>query len=241
MQAKNILLIGASGGVGQQISVALAAQGHRLALHGLNNREGLDELAGRLGNDSKPYLADITIESQVQSLINEVMADFGSIDILINNAGVTRSAMSWKLSAEDWNDTISVNLTGPFLCSKHALAGMRENGWGRIINITSVVAQAGMPGTVAYAASKAGLIGMTKSMAKEVAKKGVTVNALALGYFEAGMLYTIPEEMREGIRETIPMESFGDTATISQTIGFLCSEEAGYITGQTINLNGGLY
>ena len=118
---------------------------------------------------------------------------------------------------------------------------MRMQGWGRIINITSVVAQTGQAGTAAYAASKAGLIGLTKSVAKETATKGITVNALALGYFDAGMLYTIPEGMREDIRQAIPTQRFGDTATISETINFLCGDGAAYITGQTLNLNGGLY
>ena len=241
---RNVLLIGASGGVGQAVALDLAAAGFRIALHGWQQPDVLASLCERIkneGGEAESFQADITDEAAVEKLVAEVTSSFGPIDILINNAGVTRSGMSWKLSLDDWQDTLAVNLTGPFLCTKHVLAGMRERGWGRIINITSVVAQTGFPGTSAYAASKAGLIGLTKSIAKETANKGVTANCLALGYFNAGMLFEIPEEMRENIRESIPQREFGETGTISTSIAFLCTDAAGYITGQTLNLNGGLH
>ncbi len=240
--SKNILLIGASGGVGSNIAVDLAKAGHRLALHYHSGAEQVQQLADTVaanGGFCKTYKADITNETEVQEMMQQVAVDFESIDVLVNNAGITKSGMSWKMELADWQQTIDINLTGVFLCIKHALPVMRNNNWGRIVNITSVVGQAGFPGTVAYAASKAGLIGLTKTVAKEVAEKNITVNSIALGYFEAGMLYKVPEPIREQIKTTIPQKAFGDTAEISNCILYLCN--ASYLTGQTINLNGGLH
>jgi NAD(P)-dependent dehydrogenase (short-subunit alcohol dehydrogenase family) len=242
MEQKTILLIGASGGVGQKIAVDFLEAGYCLAFHYHEQASGAAALIEKYGNDRvKSYQADITQEAEVVQLIEAVKADFSSIDILVNNAGITRNGMSWKLSEADWQQTIGVNLTGPFLTMKQVLPGMRENGWGRIINITSVVAQTGYPGTAAYAASKAGLIGVTKTIAKEVANKDITVNAIALGYFDAGMLYEVPEELRTEIQASIPKNKFGDTAELSKCILYLCDEKSSYLTGQTLNLNGGLY
>lgn len=239
-----LLLVGASGGVGKAIMNDLAKAGFNLALHYLSDDEALkaqqQELQA-LGAEVMLVKANITQEAEVEAMIQGVENHFGSIDVLLNNAGVTKSGMTWKLGADVWDETIAVNLTGPFLCIKHVLKGMRERGFGRIISMTSVVAQTGVAGTSAYAASKAGLIGMTKSIAKEVANKDITVNCISLGYFDAGMLYEIPEPLRESIRQTIPRQSFGKPEAISKTVVYLSSKESHYITGQTINLNGGLH
>ena len=242
-QPKIALLVGASGGVGVKLALDLAKAGFHLALHyksGENSIQSLVEEVNAL-TSCIAVEADITKEAEVLQMVQQVEQALGPIDVLINNAGITRSGMTWKLSGADWEDTLAVNLTGPFYTSKAVLPGMRSRTWGRIINITSVVAQTAVPGTSAYAASKAGLIAMTRTIAAEVATKGITVNCLALGYFDAGMLYEIPEELRENIRNTIPQKSFGDISTISDTILHLCSDSASYMTGQTLNLNGGLH
>lgn len=241
---KSILLVGASGGVGRAIARDLSNAGYDLALHYFEHSEELEVLAAELKKEGKNvqlFSGDITKEDDVAQLVQAVEKAFGGIDVLVNNAGVSQNGMTWKMPLDRWQQSLDVNLTGPFLCIKHVLPGMRERNFGRIISVTSVVAQTGVAGTVAYSASKAGLIGMTKTIAKEVANKNINVNCIALGYFDAGMLYEIPEEMREAIRETIPQKVFGNTESISKCILYLSSEEAGYVTGQTLNLNGGLH
>jgi len=241
---KNILLIGASGGLGKHFTKGLAEEGYNLALHFNDNSAKLDETIKEIdeaGVKISAYKADIADEASVKEMIDKVKADFGSIDILINNAGLSLNAMSWKLSADNWNKVIGVNLTGPFLCSKHVIPVMRENNWGRIIFMSSVVGQIGVPGTAAYAATKAGLGGLCKTISKEVMKSSITANVISLGYFKAGLLYQIPEDIREQIRETIPIKKFGDPSEILECILYMCSDKSSYLTGQTINLNGGLY
>jgi len=241
---KNTLLIGASGGLGKFITLGLAAGGYNIALHCNDNpgklEETVREVSG-LNSKLKIFKADITDEDSVKQLVEEVKSEFGSIDILINNAGVSINAVSWKLAANDWNKVISVNLTGPFLCTKHVLPVMRESKWGRILYISSVVHQLGVAGTAAYSASKAGLTGLCKTVSKEVLKNNITVNIISLGYFKAGLLYQIPEDIRNQIKESIPLKEFGEPGEIVECIRFICSEKSSYLTGQTINLNGGLY
>jgi 3-oxoacyl-[acyl-carrier protein] reductase len=244
MSGKNVLLIGASGGLGKHILNGLADAGYNLALHFRSGEQNLTASISEIKNKSvqiKTYNADITSEEEVASMVQAVKNDFGTIDILINNAGLSLNAMTWKLSADDWNKVLSVNLTGPFLCSKHVLPLMRENSWGRIIYMSSVVPQIGVPGTAAYAATKAGLAGLCKTISKEVVTKNITANLISLGYFEAGLLYQIPEELRNQIRDTIPKKEFGNPADVVECIKYICSQNSGYLTGQTINLNGGLF
>lgn len=244
MAGKNVLLIGASGGLGKHILTGLAESGYNLALHYNSSEENLvNSISGIKDSGVKyvTYKADITSENDVAELVKNAVNDFGTIDILINNAGLSLNAMTWKLSMDDWNKVLSVNLTGPFLCSKHVLPVMRESGWGRIIYMSSVVPQIGVPGTAAYASTKAGLAGLAKTIAKESVKKNITANLISLGYFDAGLLYQIPEELRNQIKETIPKQEFGNPKDVVECIKYLCSENSSYLTGQTINLNGGLY
>lgn len=244
MPGKNVLLIGASGGLGRHFALGLANEGYNLALHYNNNEEKITELTAELKKSSIKYFkykADISKEDEIADLVKNAAQEMGNIDILINNAGISIDGMSWKLSLDKWNEVISVNLTGPFICIKHVLPVMRQNNWGRIINITSVVPQIGVPGTIAYSASKAGLGGITKTVSREVTKFNITINQISLGYFNAGMLLQIPEEIREQIKASIPMKEFGNPSAILSCILYLCSEDSGYITGQTININGGLY
>lgn len=249
MSSKNVLLTGASGGLGKYISHHLAQNGFNLALQFNNSPVKLDENINEIkssgflkpGQIIKSYKADISDESSVTELTGNVKSDLGSIDILINNAGLSINAVSWKLNLDDWNKVINVNLTGPFLCTKHVLPLMKENKYGRIIYISSVVPQIGVAGTAAYSASKAGLYGLCKTVSKEIIRNNITANVISLGYFDAGLLYQIPEEIRNQIKETIPVKEFGNPAEVSECIKYLCSENSRYITGQTINLNGGLY
>jgi NAD(P)-dependent dehydrogenase (short-subunit alcohol dehydrogenase family) len=193
------------------------------------------------GNDVMHIQADLRDAIQIQSAIHAVLEKWNKVDVLINNAGISQSDMSWKTSVNDWNETIQVNLTAPFVLSKLLLPIMKQNGFGRIINISSVVAQTGVIGTSSYTASKAGLLGLTKTLSKEVAKHNITVNALALGYFNRGMIKDVPDEFREEIIESIPKNELGKPRIIAETIHFLMSNDANYLTGQTINLNGGLF
>ena len=235
--SKTILLNGATGGLGGIIARFLAHEGHRLILTGRN------ELAENLPTGEKITFVpcDVCVESDIVRLVKETESKFGKIDVLINAAGVSGSGMSWKLSASSWNEALSVNLTSPFLFIREVLPGMRSRNFGRIINLSSVVAFKGVPGTAAYAASKAGLDGLTRAVAAENAQKGITVNNLALGYFDAGMLYDIPEDIREQIKQSIPMNEFGNPDNITSLIRWIISDESNYFTGQTVQINGGLY
>ena len=244
MSTKNVLLIGSSGGLGRYFAKGLAQKGYNVALHYHNGKDNIEKLISELNTVKtkiEPYKADITSEKDVSNLVENVNKDFGSIDILINNAGITKDRICWKLEMEIWNEVLGVNLTGPFLCIKHTLPLMRKNNWGRIINISSVVPQLGVPGTSAYSASKSALTGLTKTVSKEVIKNNITVNLIALGYFNTGILFQIPPDIREQIKENIPKHEFGNPEEILNCISYLCGENASYITGQTININGGLY
>lgn len=232
---KTILIIGSSGGLGTVLVNYFEKNGYQLALHYFENPPAFEK------ETTKTYQADITVESEVASLISKVIADFGKVDAVIHNAGVSRNGMSWKIEQSDWNDTLAVNLTGPFLVSKHIIPHMRAANFGRIIFMSSVVAQTGFIGTASYAASKAGLLGLTKTLAKELANKNITVNAIALGYFNAGMINDVPDEMQEQLKANIPVGELGDPLELAQLIKYICSQESSYLTGQTLNLNGGLY
>jgi len=243
MKQRTLLLVGASGGLGLKMIPVFLKHGFNLALHYKNEMEALEMYASEenLKGRIKLYQADITVETEVKELCASVVSNFGSIDVVVNAAGISANGMSWKMKADDWTSTIATNLTGPFFVIKHVLPSMRNNEFGRIINISSVVAQTGVIGTSAYAASKAGLIGLVKTVAKEVANKNITVNNIALGYFDAGMIDDVPQSMQETIKSTIPKQSFGKPSELAECIVYLSGDQSSYITGQTINLNGGLY
>jgi NAD(P)-dependent dehydrogenase (short-subunit alcohol dehydrogenase family) len=232
---KTILIIGSAGGLGTELIRYFEDKNVKLALH-------FHDQAPSFNNpEFKTYQADITVEEEVANLVHSVQQDFGQIDAVIHNAGVSKNSMSWKTSSSDWNETIAVNLTGPFLVSKYVTPYMREQENGRIIFMSSVVAQTGFVGTAAYAASKAGLLGLTKTMSKELANKNITVNAIALGYFNTGMIHDVPLEMQEKLKELIPTGELGNPQELAALIHFLIGDDSAYITGQVLNLNGGLY
>ena len=243
--SQTVLLTGASGGLGQAIARGLAARGFSLALHYHQKKErSFDELIEDLKKNNstfKTYQADFKIENEIVGLINAAQKDLGNIDVVINNAGISHSSISWKQKLEDWKQLMDVNLTAPFLVMREALPLMRKNSFGRIINISSVVAHKPHAGTSAYAAAKAGLEGLTRAVAVETAKKNITVNSIALGFFDKGMINELDVELRQEIIKTIPAEKLGSAEELLQCILFLSNEQSSYITGQTIHLNGGMY
>ena len=243
--SQTVLLTGASGGLGQSIARGLAAKGFSLALHYHHKREKSFDI---LTNDLKEsnatfytYQSDFRNEKEIVELISAAQKDLGKIDVVINNAGISHSAISWKQKLVDWQQVMDVNLTAPFLVLREALPLMRKNNFGRIINISSVVAHKPHAGTSAYAAAKAGLEGLTRAIAMETAKNNITVNAIALGFFDKGMINELDAELQQQIIKTIPNEKLGNANELLQCILYLCNEQSSYITGQTIHLNGGMY
>ena len=233
---KTILIIGSSGGLGTELIKYFKKENCQLILHYFTHKPKEKE-----NENTLLISANITVEAEVIKMMDEISLRFGKLDAVINNAGISISEISWKTQLSNWDKTIAVNLTGPFLVSKHAIPLMRNRNWGRIIFVSSIVAQTGFVGTAAYAASKAGLLGLTKSLAKEVASKGITVNAIALGYFSVGMIEDVPTDMKTDIIASIPKNTLGNPKQLFETIQFILSENSDYLTGQTINLNGGLY
>lgn len=236
MDKKIIFITGASGGLGEEMAHFFLALGHQLILHHNEHPIRIKESA-----NVTHVKADLTDDEELQNMFEKIKGSVSHIDVLINNAGISKSSISWKTSSHDWDKTIALNLTAPFKIAQHTIPLMRKNNWGRIINITSVVAQTGVIGTSAYAASKAGIIGLTKTLSKELIPFNITTNALALGYFDKGMIRDIPTELKEQIIDTIPAKELGQPKVICKTIEFLMQNEAHYINGQTINLNGGLF
>ena len=238
------IVTGSSRGLGRHIALSLAEEGANIILVYHENQDKAVQVKREIesmGQRALVLQADVSSEPDVQNMVNRTVSEFSRIDILINNAGVSSDAMSWKFPTDSWHHVIEVNLTGPFLCTKHVLPVMRPQSSGRIINIASVVGQTGNVGTSAYSASKSGLIGLTKTVAREVASRGITVNALALGYFDEGMLRTLPATIREDLLARIPIGRFGSVSELTWAIRFLSAPQAAYITGQVININGGFY
>jgi 3-oxoacyl-[acyl-carrier protein] reductase len=237
------LVTGASQGIGREIALQLAASGAAVAV-AARSREALEALAGEIqaaGGQALACPLDVTQETEIAATLAAVGARFGRLDILINNAGITRDQLAMRMRREDWDAVLTTNLTAAFLCAKAALPGMIRQRWGRIVNVASVVGQTGNPGQANYVASKAGLIGLTKSLALEVASRQVTVNAVAPGFIATAMTAQLGEKAGEKLIERIPLGRIGTPAEVAAAVRFLVSEDASYITGQTIAVNGGLY
>ena len=243
LEGKVALVTGASRGIGHTIALRLGAAGARVVVNDVVFREGPEaaaEAVRSVGGEARVIQADITKAEQVQKMFQQVEAEWGSVDILVNNAGITRDGLIMRMSEEDWDAVLTVNLKGAFLCCRAAARSMIRKRWGRIINMSSVVALAGNPGQVNYSASKAGLIGMTRTLAKELASRNITVNALAPGFIDTDMVKTMSEDARKQALSRIPMGRLGTPEDVAAVVAFLATEEANYITGQVIGVDGGI-
>lgn len=239
LTGKTALVTGASGGIGGAIAEALHAQGATVALSG-TRRQPLDDLAAKLGERVHVIPANLSSAEEVEKLAKDAEAALGSLDILVNNAGLTKDGLVMRMKDEDWDTVIDVNLTAAFRLCRASVRGMMKRRFGRIVNITSVVGVTGNPGQVNYCASKAGLIGMSKSLAQEVASRGITVNCIAPGFITSAMTDALNEEQKGRILGSIPSGRMGDAAEIAAAAVYLASAEAAYVTGQTIHVNGGM-
>lgn len=239
LEGKKALVTGATGGLGAEIARALHKQGAHLVISG-TRKEKLDELAKELGKNVSVIPCDLSSPESTLKLIPEAETALGGLDILINNAGLTQDGLMLRMSDEQWAKVIEVNLTSVFRLSREAIKGMMKKRAGRIINITSVVGVTGNPGQANYAASKAGLIGLSKSLAAEVATRGITVNCIAPGFIESPMTDVLNEKQRETILNEIPQGAIGSPQDIAAGVVYLASDEAKYITGQTLHINGGM-
>ena len=239
LSGKSALITGASGGIGGAIARALHGAGATVALSG-TRVEALEGLASELGENAHITPANLSDAESLASLIGTAEEAMGAVDILINNAGLTRDMLSMRLTDEDWQSVLYVNLTAAFRLSRGVMRGMMKRRWGRIINIASVVGVTGNPGQANYAASKAGLIGMSKSMAQEVASRGITVNCVAPGMIITAMTDVLSDDQKKRILEIVPARRLGESEEIAAGTLYLASEEAAYVTGQTLHINGGM-
>lgn len=239
LTGKKALVTGATGGLGGAIARRLHAQGATVALSG-TRVEALEALAKELGERAEITPCDLSDRDSVEALVPAAEARLGGLDILVNNAGVTRDNLFMRLKDEDWDLVLAVNLTAAFRLSRAAVKSMMRRRYGRIISIGSVVGTSGNPGQGNYAASKAGLIGMSKSLASEVASRNITVNVVAPGFIESPMTEVLNEKQREGILADVPMGRLGQGADVAAAVAYLASDEAGYVTGQTLHVNGGM-
>ncbi len=237
------LVTGASQGIGRACALRLASDGACVAL-AARNQEKLAGVVAEItaaGGTAHAFELDLGSEDSIKNCAKSVTAKFGKVEILINNGGITRDILAMRMKRKDWDDVISTNLTGAFLMTQAVMMSMVKARWGRIINITSVVGEAGQAGQANYAASKAGLIGMTKSLARELASRTITVNAVAPGYIETAMTAVLTEDQRTAMTQFIPLQRAGTDHDVAAAVAFLASEDAAYITGHTLDVNGGMY
>lgn len=233
------LVTGASGGIGSAICQALAGQGARLAVSG-SNVEKLEAFRASLGADHVAVPCNLGDKDSVEALVPAALEKLGQIDILVNNAGVTRDNLAMRMKDEEWEEVIKINLEAAFRLMRAATKPMMKARFGRIITITSVVGATGNPGQVNYAASKAGLVGMSKALAAELASRNVTVNCVAPGFIRTAMTDVLPDAQKEALNARIPMGRMGEGSDIGAAVAYLASKEAGYVTGQTLHVNGGM-
>src|SRR5580704_794043 len=240
LTGKTALITGASGGIGGAIAKALHGQGATVVLSG-TKIEALEKLAGELGGRAYTAACNLSDIASVEALVKTAEAAAGApVDILINNAGITRDNLFMRMKDEEWDQVIAVNLTAAFRLSRAVLRGMMKKRWGRIIQISSVVGATGNPGQGNYAAAKAGLVGMTKSLAAEVASRNITVNAVAPGFIQTAMTQVLTDQQKEMIGQRIPAGRMGMPGEVAGAVAYLASEEAAYVTGETIHINGGV-
>ncbi|EHM03305.1 3-oxoacyl-[acyl-carrier-protein] reductase [Acetobacteraceae bacterium AT-5844] len=239
LEGKVALVTGATGGIGAEIARALHKQGAKVALSG-TRKEVLEALAAELGEGVLVAPANLSDPAAPAALVEQVEAAFGKLDILINNAGFTRDGLAMRMSDKDWSDVLEVDLAAPFRLARAAMRGMMKRRAGRIISIASIVGVTGNPGQANYSAAKAGLIGMSKSLAQELASRGITVNVVAPGFIATPMTDALNDQQKARLMERIPMGRMGEAADIAAAVVYLSSEEAGWVTGATLHVNGGM-
>ena len=239
LKGKKVLVTGASGGIGKAIAIELSSNGADLCLTGRNKSE-LESLQKVISGNCEIIISDLSKSEGIDELANTAQEKMGQIDILINNAGITRDNLFMRMSEEDWNEVINVNLNSIFKLTKHLIKGMIKRRYGRIINITSVIGVAGGAGQSNYSASKAGIIAMSKSLAQEVGSRSVTVNSIAPGFIETNMTAELSDDRKQEILNSISIGRLGKPDDIAGAVCFLASDKASYITGQTIHINGGM-
>jgi 3-oxoacyl-[acyl-carrier protein] reductase len=243
LEGRIALVTGASQGIGKACALELARTGATVALAARNEAK-LAETAAEIeagGGKAAAFALDVASEDSIKAGAKAIIEKFGKVEILVNNAGITRDGLVLRMKRPDWDDVLGTNLTGAFLLTQALLSPMLRNRWGRIVNITSVVGRTGQAGQVNYAASKAGLIGMTRALAREVASRGITVNAVAPGYIETPMTAVLDEKQREVMMVQIPLGRPGTDLEIAQSVAFLASDAAAYITGHVLDVNGGMF
>jgi 3-oxoacyl-[acyl-carrier protein] reductase len=243
LQGHVAFVTGASQGIGRACALVLAEAGAKVACAARSEdklKSVVDEIKSK-GGDAALFKMDVANEDDVKNAIKSAVAQFGKVDILVNNAGITRDTLAMRMKRADWDDVINTNLTGPFIATQAAISSMLKQRWGRIVNISSIFGQMGQIGQANYAASKAGLIGLTKAMAREVASRNITVNAVAPGWIETAMTADLAPELREQVIKMVPLGRPGTDMEVAHAVRFLASDEAAYITGQVINVNGGMY
>lgn len=237
------LVTGSSRGLGRATALELAARGHRVAVHYVRSEGPAAEVVAAIeaaGGQAAAFGADVARAEDCSRLLDEVQERLGRIEVLVNNAGVTRDTLAMRMKDEDWQAVIDTNLTGAFRLARGVLRGMLKARWGRIVNVASVVALMGNAGQANYVASKAGLIGLTKSLAREVSGRGVTVNAVAPGFIASDMTAGLSEALRDAYLQQIPAGRFGEPGDVAKAVAFLVSDDAAYVTGQTLSVDGGL-
>lgn len=237
------VVTGGTRGIGRAIALRLAAEGANVAISYRSNDETAGATAGEIraaGVNCEVFKGDVSSPEDVQALFKGVSDAFGRVDILVNNAGITRDNIMMRMKEEEFDDVLRTNLGGTYLCTRAALRPMVRARWGRIVNVSSVVGLVGNAGQANYAASKAGIIGFTKSVAREVAQRGITANAVAPGYVETELTGSLPEKVKDQIRDQVPMGRFGEDEEVADVVAFLAGEGAGYVTGQTIAVDGGM-
>ncbi len=242
VEGRVALVTGASQGIGRACALVLAQSGAKVALCA-RNQEKLEQLANEIngsGGEAAAFKLDVGSEEEIKSVVKAVTANFGKLEILVNNAGITRDQLVMRMKRADWDDVIATNLTAPFLLTQAAISSMLKQRWGRIINITSIFGQIGQAGQANYSSSKAGLIGLTMAVAREVGSRNITVNAVAPGFIETAMTEVLPAELKENILKNIPLGRAGSDMDVAHAVKFLASEEAGYVTGHVLNVNGGI-
>ncbi|HCX0453529.1 TPA: 3-oxoacyl-[acyl-carrier-protein] reductase [Staphylococcus aureus] len=241
---KSALVTGASRGIGRSIALQLAEEGYNVAVNYAGSKEKAEAVVEGIkakGVDSFAIQANVADADEVKAMIKEVVSQFGSLDVLVNNAGITRDNLLMRMKEQEWDDVIDTNLKGVFNCIQKATPQMLRQRSGAIINLSSVVGAVGNPGQANYVATKAGVIGLTKSAARELASRGITVNAVAPGFIVSDMTDALSDELKEQMLTQIPLARFGQDTDIANTVAFLASDKAKYITGQTIHVNGGMY